>query len=356
MQAQRDHLNRDAGDVEVGVADLYRENAQARHSAPLPLPPAWLVSWERHRPTMLAECFAEMIGVFFYVFPGIGASAAFMVTSAAKETGYGSLLTIGLGYALGIAFALIIAAPTSGGHLSPSFTIAFWLFKGFPSRKVPFYIVSQILGAFVAAVFVYGIYKQQLDEVVAGMNLLGEAKAIYSPQGPAGLFGLFPAAGQNLGWAFFNEFIANMFLSILVFSVLDACNFFVSLASAPFIIGLGYAVIIWGFAPNSVSLNAARDLGGRFACGAFYGRQCFNTSSGYTAIAALTTIPASLLGAAIQILLLSDSARMIVNAPPSHAEQVSIINESRGFTVPSRSVTRDTFYRDPVAMKTDQLA
>ncbi|CEQ41292.1 SPOSA6832_03008 [Sporobolomyces salmonicolor] len=324
MQPQRDHLNRDAGDVEVGVADLYRDNTQVRHSAPLPSPPSWLVSWERHRPPMLAECFAEMLGVFFYVFSGIGASAAFLVTTAAKESGYGSLLTI---------------------------AIAFWLFKGFPARKVPFYIVSQIFGGFLAAVFVYGIYKQQLDEVVLGMNLLGEAKAIYSPQ----------AAGQNLGWAFFvdgsqNEFIANVFLSILVFSVLDACNFFVSLASAPFIIGMGYAVIIWGFSPNSVSLNAARDLGGRFACGAFYGRQCFNTSSGYTAIAALTTIPASLIGAAIQTLLLSDSARMIVNAPPSHAEQVSIINESRGFTVPSRSVTRDTVYRDPMSMKTDHSA
>lgn len=46
---------------------------------------------------------------------------------------------------------------------------------------------------------------------------------------------------------FQNEFIGNTFLAILVFSVLDACNFFVSLSTAPFVIGMGYAVVIWAF-------------------------------------------------------------------------------------------------------------
>jgi glycerol uptake facilitator-like aquaporin len=79
------------------------------------------------------------------------------------------------------------------------------------------------------------------------MRALGLEKAIFSAQGPAGLFGLMPAAGQDLGWAFFNEFIANTFLAILVFSTLDACNFFVSLSSAPFVIAMGYAMIVWSF-------------------------------------------------------------------------------------------------------------
>jgi hypothetical protein len=36
------------------------------------------------------------------VFFGIGASAAFFVTEAAKVEGYGNLLTVGLGYGLGV--------------------------------------------------------------------------------------------------------------------------------------------------------------------------------------------------------------------------------------------------------------
>ncbi|GAA6056076.1 hypothetical protein JCM3770_001954 [Rhodotorula araucariae] len=345
MQAQRGHLDRENGDLEVGVADLLQQRPEAHHSAPLPSPPAWLVRWERKRPTLLMECIAEAIGVFFYVFSGVGATAAFMVTSAAKEQGYGSMLTIGLAYAFGIAFAIIVAAPTSGGHLSPSFTIAFTIFKGFPLRKVPYYIFSQLLGGFLAALCVYGIYCQQLKEIYSVLEVAAPAQ-IYSPSGPAGVLALFPGIGQELRWAFLNEFIANLFLSILVFSVLDLCNFFVSIPAAPFAIGFGYFVIIVGFAVNSVSLNAARDVGGRFACAAIYGSKCFTASSGYTALAALTTFPASICGAFIQTIFLSDTARMIVNAPPAFADQVSLANEQRGFPAATRAITRESVYRD----------
>ncbi|GAA5852223.1 hypothetical protein JCM9279_006938 [Rhodotorula babjevae] len=345
MQAQRGHLDRDNGDLEVGVADLLKQRPAAHHSAPIPAPPTWLVNWERKRPALLMECIAECIGVFFYVFSGIGASAAFLVTTAANEPGYGSLLTIAFAYAFGIAFAIIVAAPTSGGHLSPSFTVAFFFFKGFPARKVPFYIFSQLLGGFLATLCVYGIYNQQFKEVVTVLEAVKPAQ-IFSPAGPAGILALFPGVGQELRWAFLNEVIANLFLSILVFSVLDLCNFFVALPSAPWTIGLGYFVIIAGFAVNSVSLNAARDVGGRFACAAIYGSKCFTASSGYTALAALTTFPVTLIGAFIHTLFLSDTARMIVNAPPAMADQISIHNEQRGFSTATRAITRESVWRD----------
>ena len=79
--------------------------------------------------------------------------------------------------------AIVCCAGTSGGHLSPSFTIAFVLFKGFPIRKAPYYIVSQIAGAFVGALIVAAIFHQQLAEVTAGMKALGLEKAIFSAQG-----------------------------------------------------------------------------------------------------------------------------------------------------------------------------
>jgi glycerol uptake facilitator-like aquaporin len=42
---------------------------------------------------------------------------------------FGSLFQIGWAYALGIAFAIIIFAPVSGGHFNPAVTIclAIWL-------------------------------------------------------------------------------------------------------------------------------------------------------------------------------------------------------------------------------------
>ncbi|KAK4704391.1 hypothetical protein P7C70_g1825, partial [Phenoliferia sp. Uapishka_3] len=129
MEHERPHLHREQGDLEQGVADVLAEK-RPRHAAPHAAPPDWLVKWETQRPIWLMECIAEAIGVFFYVFAGVGATASFFVTSAAGVEGYGSLLTIGLAYGMGIAFAIIVAAPVSGGHLNPSFTIVFYLFKG----------------------------------------------------------------------------------------------------------------------------------------------------------------------------------------------------------------------------------
>ncbi len=96
---------------------------------------------------------------------------------------YGNLLTIGLCYGLGIAFGIIVATPTSGGHLSPCFTLAFWLFKGFPARKVPFYILAQIAGAFVACLVAYWQYRQQFVAITAAMVAGGKGAAVFSPQG-----------------------------------------------------------------------------------------------------------------------------------------------------------------------------
>lgn len=105
---------------------------------------------------------------------GAGATAAFFITSVAKMTGFGSLLVIALSYAIGVVIvssvavcsanvrltgplklhqAITVCGPASGGHLSPCFTIAFWLLRGFPGKKVPFYIVAQIFGAFVGREF-----------------------------------------------------------------------------------------------------------------------------------------------------------------------------------------------------------
>jgi len=44
-------------------------------------------------------------------------------------------LMIGLGYAMGIAMAIIVCSPTSGGHFNPAITITMTVFKGFPPTK-----------------------------------------------------------------------------------------------------------------------------------------------------------------------------------------------------------------------------
>lgn len=67
--------------------------------------------------------------------------------------------------------------------------------------------------------------------------------------------------------------------------------------SAPFIIGLAYGNMVWGFADITISTNLARDLGTRLVALIFYGREAF-TYMGYAPIAILVNVPATLFATA----------------------------------------------------------
>jgi glycerol uptake facilitator-like aquaporin len=203
--------------------------------------------------------------------------------------------------------AITICAPTSGGHLNPCITIAFAVFKGFPWRKVPQYIFSQIFGAFVGACLVYAQYAPELSKITKAMQEAGQEAAIFTPSGPAGAIALLPAPGSQIGIIFVNEFISTAIVGITVFSVLDPSNIFITPASSPIVISVVFFVIIICFGPNGVALNTARDLGGRLAAACFWGRGVFPAK--YSALAVLTNIAGTLFGALFQVLFLSDTVR-----------------------------------------------
>lgn len=58
------------------------------------------------------------------------------------------------------------------------------------------------------------------------------------------------------------------------------------------------------------------------ACATIYGSQCFTAYPKYTAIAALTNLLATPIGCLIQVLFLSDTARLLVNLPPQERMMV----------------------------------
>jgi glycerol uptake facilitator-like aquaporin len=186
-------------------------------------------------------------------------------------------------------------------------TIAFAVFKGFPWRKVPQYIIAQILGAFVGGLLVYAQYSPALSHFTNAFQAAGKEAAIFTPSGPAGTIALFLVPGSKIGIVFVNEFIATVIIGVAVFSVLDPSNIFISPSSAPIVIGLIYFVTILCFAPNGVALNTARDLGARFAAACIWGTDVF--PSRYTALTCLTNIAGTLVGALFQTLFLADTVR-----------------------------------------------
>lgn len=303
------------GQLELGATEAVQRHISRQVIAPKPVSQRKL-DFEHSRPRWLREMAAEATGVFFYVYPGIASTASFLINKG--EPAYSSFFQIGWAYAIGIAFAIITCAPTSGGHFNPAITISFCVWQGFPWRKAPYYIFAQIFGAFVAGMLLMGQYWQQIQAfkkvvTAAHGSMIGAAA-------PAGILCTFPAPTQNnLGYLFFIEFFVDSFIAIVIWAVLDPANPFVHPSSAPFVIGLAYAVMVWGFADISISTNTARDLGTRIVAAIFFGKGAF-TYHHYSWIAILVNIPATIFGTGYYELVLRDSLKKIGSGHAVHEE------------------------------------
>lgn len=286
--------------------------------------PRFLTAWEkyRNRPGIhyVMELIAEATGVFIYAYPGIGATAMFIIGSIFKQQGLGSILQIGWAYAMGIVLALGICGATSsgGGHFHPAVTVSFTLFRGFPAIKAPGYILAQIFGAYFAAIIVYYQWKPMILEAEAALIAANQYNLLqFTPNGPAGIFAFYLPPGQGYGNVFLSEFINSSFVTLTVWACLDPTNPAIPPAAGPFVVGIAYAVIIWGFAGAGIALNTARDLGGRLMAITIWGTEA--AGGQYAAIAALTNFVAGLFAIFFYELFFVDSDRVIPAAQMEYA-------------------------------------
>jgi glycerol uptake facilitator-like aquaporin len=90
-------------------------------------------------------------------------------------------------------------------------TICFWFWQGFPIKKVPYYILSQIFGAFMAGLLLMGQYHEQISALRA-LNE-GEGLPLVATAGPAGILCTYPLPNQtNQGYLFLIEFFVDSFI------------------------------------------------------------------------------------------------------------------------------------------------
>lgn len=91
---------------------------------------------------------AEVFGTFFLVLVAAGGP---MIDHAVP----GSVGRVAAVVAPGLMVMAIILSmgKVSGAHLNPAVTLAFWLRRDFPWRRVPAYLIGQLAGALLAAAF-----------------------------------------------------------------------------------------------------------------------------------------------------------------------------------------------------------
>jgi aquaporin Z len=176
--------------------------------------------------------FSELLGTFFLVlaaagggmmghaFPGVISHQAAVVAPA-----------------LTVMAIILFMGKVSGAHLNPAVSIAFALRKDFPWQRVPGYILVQLIGATLAALFLHAVIN------VSAMNGSN-----------------YPAHGYSDMAAFWMELILTIGLvSVILGTASGAQN--VGVIGA-FGVG-GYIALagLWGSPISGASMNPARTFG-----------------------------------------------------------------------------------------------
>jgi len=102
---------------------------------------------------------AEFVGTALFVLVGAGSA----VTNVAGAMG------VAVANGIGLALAVTIMMPISGGHINPAVSFALWLGKQIDALTLAKYVVAQLLGAIVAALLI----KLLFPASVARMMSLG---------------------------------------------------------------------------------------------------------------------------------------------------------------------------------------
>lgn len=213
------------------------------------------------------ESLAELAGTFILVFFGTGVVHATVLTQ--MQSGLWQVAAV-WGAAVGLAIYAVGAI--SGAHINPVITIAFAVRRGFPLRKIPHYLLSQLTGAILAAALLYAIFSgplqafEQANNIVRGQPGSELSAMVYGQYFPN------PAAAKKLGWsadvvspaaAFLAEFTGTGLLAFFVFALTDKRHS-VPKAGQAILIGLTVAALISVIAPvTQAGFNPVRDFGPR---------------------------------------------------------------------------------------------
>ena len=176
--------------------------------------------------------FSELLGTFFLVLVAAGGG---MMGQAFPDTISRTAAVVAPG--LMVMGVILFMGKVSGAHLNPAVSVAFSLRGDFPWRRVPGYIVVQLLGATLACLFLHWVI---------------DVSATYGSN--------YPVAGYSAGDAFLMEAVLTFGLvSVILGTASGAQNIGVFGA-----IGVGAYIALaglWGSPISGASMNPARTFG-----------------------------------------------------------------------------------------------
>lgn len=189
--------------------------------------------------SLKVRCLTEVFGTFWLVLGGCG-SAVF----AAPHIGFaGVALAFGL-TVLTMAYAI---GHISGCHLNPAVTVGLYVGKRFPAKDVAPYIISQVIGATIAAAIIYVIATGKAGFTLSGETFAANGVGAHSPDKYTLLAGFVCEVVMTFA-----------FLMI----IMGATHSKAPAGFAPIAIGLGLTLIhLISIPVTNTSVNPARSTG-----------------------------------------------------------------------------------------------
>ena len=191
---------------------------------------------------------AELLGTFVLVFINNGVVANVLLKKTKGRTNNGWWL-ISFAAGMAVTFGIFTAAFRSGAHINPAVSIAMLMIGRIHVIDAFFYIVAQLIGGMIGALFVYFTYKRHFDETEEE-NL----KLACFCTGPA---------IRDKKWNIITEIIATFMLVGMVV-IITSDELAVPIYLIPILIGL--LVMVLGVSlggSTGFAMNPARDIGPR---------------------------------------------------------------------------------------------
>ncbi|NP_001188011.1 aquaporin-7 [Ictalurus punctatus] len=210
---------------------------------------------------------AETLSTFVMMVFGLG-SVAQVVTGGGV---FGDYLSINLGFGLGVAMGVHAGGKVSGAHMNAAATFTMCVVGRLSWKMLPLYVVSQLLGSFIAAGTVFTLYYDAIYHFSEG-NL-----TVFGPKATAGIFATYPAPYLSIQAGFLDQVLGTAMLLLCLMALADKRNQPAPTGGEP--VAVGALVLLIGVSMGSNSgyaINPTRDLGPRvFTAIAGWGLEVF---------------------------------------------------------------------------------
>lgn len=200
------------------------------------------------------EFISELLGTMVLIMFGCGVVAMVVLfgdkgnPNAVINGGYTNIV---LGWGLAVTMGIYVAGTVSGAHINPAVTIALAATGRFPWYKCGYYILAQVMGAFLGAAVVFAVYYAKWVQ--------------FDPQlaETAGIFTTFPAV-EGFWPGFIDQLVGTALLMGLILAVGDKNNAPPGANLSPIVVGLIVVAIGTSFGGmHGYAINPARDFGPR---------------------------------------------------------------------------------------------